>query len=307
MAGRWALAAGLSAAVVLGALGLSLARDDQQAGLALASPVNVEVVLVNGTILEDPDGLLLPEGAVVRVGDMGSARIGDTVLGPGDVATVAHGGVDVVRPTPVGVIPGSPPARTPRPVPTPGTATGSPRVSPTPVATPTPSPEPKPTGSPAPTSRPARSPAATTVAATARPTPTPTPAIVRPRLRAALVDGPRIAVRWTGTWSAARYVLVATMSRSGPAADPDYPGSRIVGEFTVPPERAFRVRVPDGVVEARLMVVALRENGRVLRRSRIVTVVIQAPAGTGGSNPGPSPTSTLTPASIASPSLTPAP
>ncbi len=78
MAGRWALAAGLSAAVVLGALGLSLARDDQQAGLALASPVNVEVVLVNGTILEDPDGLLLPEGAVVRVGDMGSARIGDT-------------------------------------------------------------------------------------------------------------------------------------------------------------------------------------------------------------------------------------
>ena len=51
-------------------------------------PVNVEVALADGTTLEDPDGLRLPEGAVITVGDGGSARIGETVLRPGDVATV---------------------------------------------------------------------------------------------------------------------------------------------------------------------------------------------------------------------------
>jgi hypothetical protein len=244
----------------------------------------VEVVLANGTVLEDPDGLLLPEGAIVRVGEGGSARIGDTALGPGDVAMVRADRLEVQRPTPVSVVPGGTPTRSPAQVGSSGSTAGTPSAPP-PSARPTPTPQRS--GSPAPTRSPAPPPAGTEPPATAAPTPTPTPAILRPRLRAVLIDGPRIAVRWTATWSAARYVLVATASRSGPAADPVYPGSRVIGEFTAPPERAFRIRVPEGVVEVRLMVVALREDGRVLRRSRIVTVVVP-PAESIGSDPGPS-------------------
>lgn len=112
-------------------------------------------------------------------------------------------------------------------------------------------------------------------------------------------------MRWTETSGAARYVLVVTASRSGPATDPVYPGSRVIGEFATPPGRALRFRVPDGVVEVRLMVVALRENGRVLRRSRIVTVAIPVPGDTMGSSPGPSPAATPAPTPAAEP--TPAP
>lgn len=304
-AGRWAVVAGLAAVVlVVTALGLGLGRADRAApDTALAAPVNVEVVLVNGTILEDPDGLLLPEGAVVRVGDGGSARIGEVVLRAGDVATVGRGGVEVVRPTPVAVVPDPSPDRTHRPATTP--ATGSPPVSPTPA--PSPSAVPQRTSSPSLAPDATRPPTATAAAATPRPTPTPTPAIVRPRLRAVLGDGPRIAVRWTETWSAARYVLVATVSRSGPAPDPVYPGSRILGEFAVPPSRAFWVRVPDGVVEVRLMVAALREDGRILRRSRVVTVTIPALTDPAASDPGSSLTPTLAPPSPEAPSPTPAP
>lgn len=301
--GRWAMAAGFAAVVVIvAALGLELGRADRAAGpgLALAAPVNVEVVLVNGTILEDPDGLLLPEGAIVRVGEGGSARIGETVLGPGDVATVLADRVEVQRPSPVAVVPDPQPIGTPRPEETPGPSSLGPSASPTssPSPTPIPSAVADRTSSPASTSEATRRPTATVVA-TSRPTPTATPSIVRPRLRAVLLDGPRIAVRWTATWSASRYVLVATGSRSGPADDPVYPGSRIIGEFVVPPERAFRVRVPDGIVEVRLMVVALREDGRVLRRSRIVAIAIPVPADPMGET-GPSPTAMSAPGTPAS-------
>jgi hypothetical protein len=288
--GRWFAAAGVAAAAVLvAALALGLARPDRQPGPGMAlEGVNVEVVLVNGTILEDPDGLLLPEGAVIRVREGGFAKIGETVLRPGDVATVGSGRVEVERPSPVGIVTEPSPTRPPRPPATPARASGPPSASPS--ATPTSSPAPARTSTPAtpaegtqpPTAAGAtRAPTASAATATLQPTPTPTPAIVRPRLRAVLVEtanGPRIAVRWTETWSAARYVLVATWSRSGPATDPVYPGSRVIGEFAAPPSRAFRVRVPDRVVEARLMVVALREDGRVLRRSRIATVAIPVAA-----------------------------
>jgi hypothetical protein len=292
--GRWVAAAGIAAVIVLIAgLGLGLARPDPtpSLGLALAGPVNVEVALADGTILEDPDGLLLPEGAVVTVGEGGSARIGDTVLRPGDVVIVEGDRIEVQRPTPVGVVPDPTPTSTPRPAATRRPATAAPTAAPTdPPAAATPTPTPTPSASPPRTAEPTREPAPTDAPPTARPTPTPTPAIVRPRLRARLIDGPRIAVRWTVTSGAARYVLVATGSRSGPAADPVYPGGRVIGEFATPPERAFRVRVPAGVVEVRLMVVALREDGRVLRRSRIATVAIPVPGETLGSSPGPSPT-----------------
>ncbi len=310
--GRWAAAAGLAAVIlVVAALGLGLGRADRAVGpgAALAAPVNVEVVLANGTILEDPDGLLLPEGAVVRVGDGGSARIAGVELRAGDVATVGRDGVEVMRPTPVAVLPDPSPDGTRPPATTPATASGSPPIPPTPA--PSPSPVPQRTSSPGPTSEATRSPTATgaaaTATATARPTPTPTPAIVRPRLRAVLGDGRRIAVRWTATWSAARYVLVAAVSRSGPAADPVYPGSRVLGEFALPPSRAFRVRVPDGVVEVRLMVAALREDGRVLRRSRIVTLTIPALTDPAASDPSSSLAPTAEPASPEAPSPTPVP
>ena len=39
------------------------------------------------------------------------------------------------------------------------------------------------------------------------------------------------------------YVLIATRSRSGPARDPVYPGSRVLGEFTEQPPTACRYRV----------------------------------------------------------------
>lgn len=298
--GRWVAAVGF-AAIVVAVLGLGLAGPDRppRADLALEG-TNVEVILANGTVLEDPEGLLLPEGAVVRVGDGGFARIGETVLGPGDVATVGRAGdLEVVRPSPIGVIADPSPSGTPPPAATTGAPVASPSGQPRP--TPMQSPVPESTNTPTVPSE-ATLPPAASAAAVATPRPTPTPTIVRPRLRADLVDGPRIAVRWTETWSAARYVLVATVSWSGPAADPVYPGSRIIGEFAVPPSRAFRVRVPDGVVEVRLMVVALREDGRVLRRSRIVTVVIPASADPMASSPAPTlmPTPTPTPTTDAS-------
>jgi hypothetical protein len=304
---RWVAAAGF-AVVVVAVLGLGLAGPDRapRADLALEG-MNVEVVLANGTVLEDPDGLLLPEGAVVRVGDGGFARIGETVLGPGDVATVGRAGdLEVVRPSPIGVIADPSPSGNPRPAATTGMPVASPSGQPRP--TPMPSPVPEPTNTPTAPPEATRPPTATAATvATPRPTPTPTPTIVRPRLRAVLVDGPRIAVRWTETWSAARYVLVATVSRSGPAADPVYPGSRIIGEFAVPPSRAFRVRVPDGVVEVRLMVVALREDGRVLRRSRIVAVAIPASSDPMASSPAPTLTPTPAPTPTTDASPTPAP
>jgi hypothetical protein len=131
-------------------------------------------------------------------------------------------------------------------------------------------------------------------------TPSPTPPILRPRLRARLIDGPRIAVTWTETWRAKSYVLIASLSRRGPASDPVYPGSRILGEFAVPPERRLRYRVPAGVVEVKLQVLALRGNGTVLRRSRIVTIAIpQASASPSGDLTGTSPT--LDPAASVTP------
>jgi hypothetical protein len=154
-----------------------------RAAAELIDPVNVRVVTADGTVvLEDPDGLFLPEGAVVSVGEGGSARIGDTVLAAGDVATVQGGRLVVdhlpvrVVPTPSRVGPGDQPVATPTPSPPAATA------SPAPVRTPGPIPSPEPT--------PARTPGSTPrpPATGASPTPTRPPATVRPRLRC-LIDG----------------------------------------------------------------------------------------------------------------------
>jgi hypothetical protein len=57
----------------------------------------------------------------------------------------------------------------------------------------------------------------------------------------------------------------------------------VLGEFTEPPPTPLRYRVPDGVVEVRLQVIALRRNGTVLRRSPIVTVAVPSPVASGSS------------------------
>ena len=49
----------------------------------LAGPVNVTVALTDGTVVDATDGLSLPDGAVVTVGEGGYARIGDQVLHAG--------------------------------------------------------------------------------------------------------------------------------------------------------------------------------------------------------------------------------
>jgi hypothetical protein len=323
---RWGLATGAAAIVAAVAViailvtGPMVPRQLPVDAPELAAPVNVEVALVDGTVLEDPDGLLLPEGAVVRVGEGGYARIGDTELGPGDVATIRDGRLEIEHASPVAVGPTSTPGRTPRPDATGRDPTPRPRPSRTPDATPrrtpaptrTPAATPAPDRTPAPTApptpAPTRAPGTEPPPVDASPTPTPQPPVRRPRLRARLVAEHRIAVRWTETFRARRYVLVATTSRSGAAPDPVYPGSRVLGEFATPPEVRLRYRVPLGVTEVRLQVVALRGDGSVLRRSRIVAIPIPAGDATGDpttspvpgaspapSAPGPTPTPSATP------------
>ena len=116
-----------------------------------------------------------------------------------------------------------------------------------------------------------------------------------------LIEGRRIAVTWTATWGAKRYLLVVSASRSGPAPQPTYPGSRVLGEFAAPPMPRLRYRVPAGVDEVRLMVVALRKDGTVLRRSRVVTITIPPSADTAGSSPDASATPTPTPSPSSAP------
>jgi hypothetical protein len=281
------LAGATALAAVVIALGLGLGRPQEVQTPELAGPVNVSVSMPDGTVLEDPDGILLPDGAVVVVGDEGSARIGDTVLLPGDVATVHEGKLHVEHGAGLGVVPEtatpnarSTPDRTQAASPPPTTAPSrspaapSPSTAP-PTTGPTPTPTPGPDRTPAPTQVPQGSevPPAT---ATPAPTPTPTP-IIRPHLRARLlVVGPRVAVTWTETYRAKAYVLIVTVARSGVAPDPVYPGSRELGTFARPPDLPLRFRVPDGVTELKLQVIALRGNGTVLRRSNIVTVEVPA-------------------------------
>ena len=257
----------------------------------LEAPVNTEVVLVDGTVLEDPDGLRLPEGAVISVGEGGSARVGETLLRPGDVATVEQGRIRVDHGQPA--TSGKSGRATPTPSPMPSrrpslgaTRTPRPTATPSQTATPAPihpSPSPAPTRVPAmqaPTPVPSRAPATTsspsppTTLPTAAPTaaPTASPTIVRPRLRARFVLPDGIRVTWTAVPGASSYVLVASGSEVAPAPRPRYPGGRVVGQFTQAPEAPLRFRVPDGTVEVRLLVAALAPDGTVMSRSRVVTL-----------------------------------
>lgn len=305
---RLALAGGLLAGTAAIAVLVGIAWSGRPvAPPELSAPVNVQVALADGTILEDPDGLRLPDGAVIRVGSGGSARIGDTVLAPGDVATVEQGRLSVEHAQPVGAVPSATPSpdepagatSTPRPTPAP-TRTLSPAATPTAVPTgPRPTPSPSPARTPAPTGQPGTPvPAATNPP----PTPTPSPTIVRPRLRARVLFEPtRVRVTWTATPGAASYVLVTSRSRLGPAPRPRYPDGRILGEFSRPPETPLRYQVPDGVIEVRLLVVALAPDGTVLARSRVLTLSTVPPVTIV------IPDATATPAATSLPTATAAP
>ncbi len=274
----------------------------------LVAPINVEVSLAGGTTLDDPEGLVLPEGAVIRVGEGGSARIGDVVLGPGDTATVHDGRLEVERAGSGGLPEPTPRATTlaqrtaapsPHPVPS-ATPTRGPAASGTPSPSRSPRPSPSPTTAP-PTSTPNPTPPPTGVPPTATPaptpTPTPTPAIVRPTLRARVVLNTRYWVTWTSTFRARKYVLIVTMSRGGTAAFPAYPGARILGTYATPPATRLRFRVPLGVTQIKLRVIALRGNGTVLRRSNIVTLTVTPTASSAPppATPTPSPDPTAAP------------
>jgi hypothetical protein len=283
---RALVASGVAATVV--ALALLAIVTRPVPSVELIAPVGVQVAFQDGTTLEDPGGLLLPEGAVITVGPYGSARIGDTLLAPGDVATIHDGRLQVRHEPPIGI--GTGPLWTATPRPTGQPVGASPTLSPHATV---------PAGSAG-----TASPVPTPVTAVG-PTPAPTPVIRRPRLRVRLLEGRRVAVTWTATERARRYVLVVTMSRSGPAASPAYPGSRILGEFVVPPTPPLRYRVPAGVEEVRLMVVALRKDGSVLRRSQVVTITIPPAGDAAGSSADP--VATPTPAPSPTPSPTPGP
>jgi hypothetical protein len=263
----------------------------------IAGAVNVHVRLSDGSVLEDPDGLRLPDGAVVTVGEGGSARIGDTVLAPGDVVTVDQGRIHVQQDGQVGVVLGTPPAPTARPVTTqpPGgghkTPTPTPTRAPATSTTPRPSTAPTRTPAPAPTPSPTPTPVGPNPSPTpsSTPSPTPKPEIVtaRPRLRGRIAATTpaytRIAVRWTVTRRAHSYLLLVTRSRVGPAPDPMYPGTPVLRTFAQPPAVAFRFRVGPKAVEVRLLVIALRRNGTEVSRSRIVVLPItRDTAGDGG-------------------------
>ena len=251
----------------------------------LAQQVNVQVALSDGTVLDNPVGVPLPDGATITVGEGGYALIAGTELHPGDVAIIQQGRIQVEhnqqaiasgtaspssRPTP------TKPPGTPRHTSQPGGATHSPTGTPrsrraAPRVTPSPKPTPKPTPTPRPTPEPTPQPTPTPTA-----TPTPTPQVVltaRPRLHARLVaGGTKIAVRWTATRRAHSYLLIVTRSRVAPAPDPVYPGGKVMRTFAHPPVTAFRFGILPRVEEVRVIVIALGRYGHEVSRSVIVVV-----------------------------------
>jgi hypothetical protein len=274
------VATGLVTVFVVFAVTVGVARlgDRPSGSYELTHAVNVEVALADGTTLVDPNGLVLPDAAIVTIGPGGSARIGDVTLSAGDVATVVgsdlrvdHSGRSDVAEASGSA--GSTFAPTPSPrsaSPPPATPTGSS----TPAATTKPAPTdrpatPRPDGTPAKTNVPTGSPAQSA----ATPKSPPTSVDVKPLKLAARRVGPsEVGALWSGTPGARRYVLRGSSATDGPATDPVHPGSPIIGAFTRPPTEPLVFRVGKDVVEIRLLVVALDGDGVEIGRSNIATV-----------------------------------
>jgi hypothetical protein len=271
----------IALAIVIGSLGVATAPD-----LELTGAVNVEVALADGTMLMDPDGLLLPDGSVVRVGAGGSARIGDVMLHAGDVATIDAGRLEV-RPgseasrsggsTPPTVRPevsAPPPTRAQTPTPVPASPTPPPAPSATPGA-PTKAPPtatPGGTGSATATPGGARTPSPTT-ATPAPATPTPSASTVALLKLVARVAGPsEVEAAWTGTEGARRYRLVAWAWRISDGGELVRTARTVIGDFTRPPDPPLAFRVGADVVRVRLLVIAFAPDGSELTRSNAVRV-----------------------------------
>jgi hypothetical protein len=292
------LAAGLVVtALVLAAVGqrdLTPTPSPLDPPLELTSAVNVVVELADGTTIDNPEGMILPEGATVTVGDGGSARIGTLTLTAGERAVVHRGNAQVERPRPItsGTALATPAPKQPS-APPPG-ASGSPAPSASPPAsapagssTPAPA-SPGPPGPPGPTTQPVPSP-------TTPPAPSPTPAatarpavVLAPTLRARLVGARTIAVDWTRTAGARSYVLVMTRAKAGPAPRPVYPGGRVLGTFSRPPGSPVQFVLAPGLVQVKMIVVALDKNGNELARSRVVRIIVVAPVSSASPSPLPS-------------------
>ena len=276
------LAAGFaSLALVLGIVAFGGMDDRSALAYELTGSVNVEVALTDGTTLTDPDGLLLPDGAVVRVGADGFARVGDVELREGDVARLIDGRLRIDRQptgavqtdaTPTGTASTArPPTLPPSPGPTPSSSVpATPSTTSRPSDAP-PTVRPTPTGTTAPSPAPTKDPPKTATPDAGAPTKSPTDPR-RIRLEARVVGESGIRATWTAVPDARRYVLLGTRSKDGPARDPSYPAGAVVGVFTHPPDKPLVFRVGADVVEVRLVVVALDRDGNVVGRSRIVTL-----------------------------------
>lgn len=95
-------AAAIAAVVVAGALTGAFTSNASPTKVKLSAAKDTVVELPNGKEVEGEPGLPLPDGAIVKTGDNGSATFGDVNLGPGEVATVDNGKV-VITPPPTTV------------------------------------------------------------------------------------------------------------------------------------------------------------------------------------------------------------
>ncbi len=267
-----------SLALIVGIAMLGSADDRSALAFELTESVNVEVALADGTTLTDPDGMLLPDGAVVRVGPAGFAMVGDVELREGDVARLIDGRLRIDR-QPTGAVqtqatPSDPPSSV-RPSTPPPTPSPSPRATPSTTTRPSDAPpttRPTPTGTTAVSAAPTKDPPVKTATPDASdPSNAPTD-VRRIRLGARVVGETGIRATWTAVPDARRYVLLATRSKDGRARDPVYPESPIIGVFTHPPDKPLVFRVGPEVVDVRLLVVALDRDGNVVGRSRIMTL-----------------------------------
>ncbi|MCI0634796.1 MAG: hypothetical protein L0206_12895 [Actinobacteria bacterium] len=90
-----ALAAAAIAAVIVAGVLVGTPTDDR---LTLTNATDAVVVLPDGRVVSHPQGLALPDGAVVRTGTSGSVRAGNDELGPNREARVREGRLVNERP-----------------------------------------------------------------------------------------------------------------------------------------------------------------------------------------------------------------
>lgn len=97
----WQPLIGITAAAVLVVAGfLALDRDGMAEIVVLSTSENAVVILPDGTEIESPSELGLPEGSRIEIGSAGSATVGDVILGAGSVVEIVDGRVEVLSSPP---------------------------------------------------------------------------------------------------------------------------------------------------------------------------------------------------------------